>query len=198
MATDYNPEGIAAIAGTGRPIPGQSLTNDPNQSYPWEGPPEFTNFRDALHYITEGLLEEDIYVPLMQGIGGGVPLTDIALQLLQRGFQEGKWNPDLLMMLIEPTIYVLMALAEKAGIEYRINGDEEEDLDQEDENDIAEMRKNNLAKYAKEKVEDTKGVPEGALPADIIQKVESLEMPDSLLDRPAPVETTSLLERGEG
>ena len=101
------------------------------------------------------------------------------------------------MMLIEPTIYVLMALAEKAGIEYRINGDEEEDLDQEDENDIAEMRKNNLAKYAKEKVEETKGVPEGALPADIIQKVESLEMPESLLGRPAPVERTSLLERGE-
>jgi len=150
-----------------------------------------------LHYITEGLLEEDIYVPLMQGVGQGVPLTDIALQLLQRGFQEGKWNPDLLMMLIEPTIYVLMALAEKAGIEYRINGDEEEELEQEDENDIAEMKKNNLAKYAKDKVEETKGIPEGALPPEIVKKVESLNVPSSLLDRQEPVERTSLLEKGE-
>ena len=33
------------------------------------------------------------------------------------------------MMLVEPTIYTLMALSEKAGINYRINGDEEDDID---------------------------------------------------------------------
>ena len=33
------------------------------------------------------------------------------------GFREGKWNPDLMMMLIEPFMYLLMALAEKAGID---------------------------------------------------------------------------------
>ena len=45
---EYNQAGIDALATTGRPIPGQSLTNDPDQSYPWEGPPEFTDFRKAL------------------------------------------------------------------------------------------------------------------------------------------------------
>ena len=31
-----------------RPMPGQSLTNDPNQPWPWEKAPEFTNLDDAI------------------------------------------------------------------------------------------------------------------------------------------------------
>jgi len=90
MVEKYNQQGIDALANTGKPIPGQSLTNDPDQRYAWEGPPEFTDFRKALNFITGQLLEEEILVPLMKGVGDGVPLTDIALQVLQTGFQEGK------------------------------------------------------------------------------------------------------------
>ena len=36
MAEEYNQEGIDALVNTGRPIPGQSLTEDPDNSYPWE------------------------------------------------------------------------------------------------------------------------------------------------------------------
>ncbi len=146
MAEKYNQQGIDALVNSGRPIPGQSLTNDPDQRYAWENPPEFTNFRQALNYITGELLEEDVFVPLMKGVGDGVPITDIALQILQTGFQQGKWNPDLLVMLLEPTIYTIMAMAEKSNINFRLNGDEEEDLDTDDENDIAEMKANNLKK----------------------------------------------------
>ena len=64
--------------------------------------------------------------------------------MLQAGFEKGKWNPDLLMMLIEPTVYTLMALAEKANIQYRINGDEEEDIDEDDEKEIQIMKQKNL------------------------------------------------------
>ena len=132
MIEDYNQDGIDALVNAGKPIPGQSLANDPDQPYPWEGPPEFTNFREALNFVAEELLEEDIYVPLVVGMGQGVPVSDVALQILQRGFQEGKWNPDLLLLLLEPVMYILMALCEKAGIDYRMTGDEEEDLDEKD------------------------------------------------------------------
>ena len=129
MAETYNQDGIQALINTGKPIPGQSLTNDPDTSYPWENPPEFTNFREALNFIAEELLVEEVYVPIVVGMGQGVPIADITVQMLQRGFQEGKWNPDLFMMLMEPVMYLLMALAEKAGVDYRLTGDEEEDLD---------------------------------------------------------------------
>lgn len=193
---EYNQDGIDAIVNVGKPIPGQSLTNSPDQSYPWEGPPEFTNFREALNFIAEELLEEDIYVPIVVGIGQGVPLADITVQMLQRGFQEGKWNPDLFLLLMEPVMYLLMALAEKAGInDYRLTGDEEEDLDVEDEDDIARMRADNLARYAESKVEKKGDIPAGVLPQEILEDIEELEIPEGLLSKPQQPE--SLLQRGE-
>ena len=198
MAEEYNQEGIDALVNSSRPIPGQSLTDNPDQSYPWESPPEFTDFRQAFNYLAEELLEEDIYVPLMVAMSQGVPISDIALQLLQRGFQEGKWNPDLLMMLLEPTMYLLLALAEKAGVEPRLYGDEEEDLDEEEEQSIAEMKAKNLADVAKDQVGDLPKAPSGVLPTEIVEEIEALEVPESLLARPEPEEQpASLLERPE-
>lgn len=194
MAEEYNQEGIDALVNSSRPIPGQSLTDNPDQSYPWESPPEYTDFNKAFNYLAEELLEEEIYVPLMVAMGQGVPISDITLQLLQRGFQEGKWNPDLMMMLIEPMMYLLMALAEKAGVEFRIYGDEEEDLSPEDEEDVANMKAKNLSKLTQEKV----GVPSGALPEEIMEDIEELEIPESLLARPETQEQPeSLLGRPE-
>ena len=198
MAEEYNQEGIDALVNSSRPIPGQSLTDNPDQSYPWESPPEFTDFRQAFNYLAEELLEEDIYVPLMVAMSQGVPISDIALQLLQRGFQEGKWNPDLFMMLLEPTMYLLLALAEKAGVEPRLYGDEEDDLDEEEEQSIAEMKAKNLADVAKDQVGDLPKAPSGVLPAEIVEEIETLEVPESLLARPEPQEQPeSLLERPE-
>ena len=48
---EYDPAGIEAIGKAGRPIPGQSLTNSPDSKYPWEQPPQFTNFKEALDYV---------------------------------------------------------------------------------------------------------------------------------------------------
>ena len=198
MAETYNQEGIDALVNSSRPIPGQSLTDNPEQSYPWESPPEFTDFRQAFNYVAEELLEEDIYVPLMVAMGQGVPIADITLQLLQRGFQEGKWNPDLFMMLLEPTMYLLLALAEKAGIEPRLYGDEEEDLEPEEENENLALQAKNLEELTKEKVGDMPKAPEGVLPAEIVEEIETLEVPESLLARPEPQEEpASLLERPE-
>ena len=192
MIEDYNQDGIDALVNAGKPIPGQSLANDPDQPYPWEGPPEFTNFREALNFVAEELLEEDIYVPLVVGMGQGVPVSDVALQILQRGFQEGKWNPDLLLLLLEPVMYILMALCEKAGIDYRMTGDEEEDLDENDENEIAEMRANNLKKYADSKAGKEKTVPKGVLPKEIMQDIEELDIPEGLLSKPQQAQPSLL------
>ena len=197
MAEKYNQQGIDALVNSSRPIPGQSLTNDPDERYPWENPPEFTDFKQALNFITSNLLEEDNFVSLMKGIGDGVPLSDIALQILQAGFQQGKWNPDMSMMLIEPTIYSLMAMAEKSNIQYRINGDEEEDLDTDDENEISEMKAANLKKYAQSKLPKESKIPSGGLPEEIMSNIKNAEMSTSLLNRAEPVQEESILAQGE-
>ena len=127
---EYNQEAVDAFAQAGRPIPGQSLTSNPDEPRPFEGPPDFTNFKEALDYVAAELLLEENFMPMVLAMGDGVPVTDLAMQIGYVGFREGKWNPDLMMMLMEPLMYLLMALAEKAGIKYRI--DDEDDDDDED------------------------------------------------------------------
>ena len=179
MIEEYNQEGVNAVATAGKAIPGQSLTNSPDEPRPFEQPPEFTEFREAFNYLAEELLEPEIYEGLVTGIGQGVPITDVTLQILQAGFQEGKWNPDLLMMLIEPTMYLLMALCEKAGVEYRVDGDDEDNLSPKDEEDILEQKAKNIASLAQSR--DMSKIPAGVLPKEIIEDIEELEMPSSLL-----------------
>lgn len=193
----YDPAGIEALSNHRLPIPGQSLTASPDDPRPFEGQPEFTNFREALDATVIELVKEEVYMPLMKAISTGMPLTDIAMNILYSGFREGKWNPDLLMMLVEPLIFVLMALSEKAGIEYRITGDEEDDLDEEEKEALSNEKLKHLKNVMNKKVNEVSSIPEGAVPSNIMQRIQAKEVPESLLQRSAQPEEESLLGRTE-
>lgn len=201
----YNPEAVEAFAKAGKPIPGQSLTANPDEPRPFEGQPDFTNFKEALDYTVGELLEEEAYMSIVGAIGDGVPIIDLVMQITYVGFREGKWNPDLMMMLVEPLIYTLMALAEKADIEYRID---DEDEDDEPAESILEEKAKNIADLAKAKLEKAGSIPSGAVPTEIIQQIEAAEVPEGLLARPEETEKVieepmteepqqSLLNRGQ-
>jgi len=102
----------------GRAIPGQSLTNSPDEPYAWERPPEFTEVRKAMYEIFEILTEKENLANSLLSLSKGVSVIDISSIVLYTGFIEGKWNPDLMMLLMEPTMYMVMALADKAEIDY--------------------------------------------------------------------------------
>ena len=193
----YNQEAVDAFANTGRPIPGQSLTANPDEPRPFEGPPDFTNFKEALDYIASELLLEENYMPMMAAIADGVPITDLAMQIGYVGFREGKFNPDLMMMLIEPLMYLLMALAEKAGIEYRID-DEDDD---EDDDSLFEEKAKNVAETVRQNV-NTGKIPSGVLPTNIVEQIEEIQIPEQSLlsksqEEPQPEIQQSLLDRGQ-
>jgi len=190
---EYNQEAVNAFANAARPIPGESLTDNPDEPRPFKRPPEFTNFKKALDFTANELLQEENYMPLMSAIGDGVTIFDLTNQIVYVGFREGRWNPDLMLMLVEPIAYLLMALAEKAGIEYRIDSE-----DDEDDLTILEQTGKNIKEQIKEKTK--KGIPAGALPKDIMEDIEELEIPqESLLAKPETEETveepTSLLQQ---
>ncbi len=174
---EYSQEAVESFGKASRPIPGQSLTTNPDEPRPFEGPPDFTNFKEALDYTAAELLLEENYMPMVLALGDGVPVTDLAMQIGYVGFREGKWNPDLMMMLMEPLMYLLMTLAEKADIQYRINDEDDE------EDTLFEEKAKNIAETIKEKT--NKGqVPNNALPSDIVEKIKSLDIPqESLLGR---------------
>ena len=61
-------------------------------------------------------------------MAGGTPITDVTHMLLVAGFSKGQFNPDLMMLLIEPIMYMLMAIADKVGItDVKMYSGEEED-----------------------------------------------------------------------
>ena len=155
-----------------------------------------------LDNVSLELLEEEAYTPMVLAIGDGVTITDLAMQIGYVGFREGKWNPDLMMMLMEPLMYLLMALAEKAGIKYRI--DDEDDMNlfdmedgETDEEETMLVEKTKLAaRVAKEKkAKESGSVPSGALPVEVMEKLEAI--PEMSLLAKQEEEPLSILEGGQ-
>ena len=115
------------------PTPGQSLTNSPDNPYPWEKAPEITSVKVATEAIFFDLLKEDNLTTVATLMSQRTPVADIANLLLTAGFQKGKWNPDMMLNLLEPTMYMLMAIAEKAGIDPVLTRDEADVIIEDDE-----------------------------------------------------------------
>ena len=110
-----------------RPIAGMSLTNNPDNPAPYEQPPQFVNVHEASLYLWDYLTEdEQRYEALMMGISKGVQVMTIVEVILFEHFQDGMWNPDLMLMLAEPLAYMLIALAERLDLDIKIDNEEEE------------------------------------------------------------------------
>ena len=105
------------------PTPGSSLTSDPQNPRAWETPPEFNTEEEALKNIFMNLTDEDNHEQLLNSLRDGNPIEMIVQVLLFKGFQEGNWAPDLMLLLIEPTIYIVMWLADQAGIDATLDSD---------------------------------------------------------------------------
>tara|TARA_R110002050_G_scaffold15519_6_gene47642 strand:- start:7528 stop:8139 length:612 start_codon:yes stop_codon:yes gene_type:complete len=182
-----------------RAIPGESLTNDPENPAPFEKAPTFTSVHAATQYLWESFIEPDEYMNLMTAVSEGVPLMQITQAVLFTEFTNGSWNPDLMLMLIEPTTYMLMALAERAELPMVIYEGELNDENDEEEilgTQVPEDRIREIMKRGK-----TGDIPEGTLTAEMQASLESLpplesppqqeeetvpeqEQPQSLMARP--------------
>tara|TARA_B110000285_G_C14794685_1_gene454668 strand:+ start:66 stop:650 length:585 start_codon:yes stop_codon:yes gene_type:complete len=114
------------------PIPGESLTSSPENPKAWERPPEFADDDEAMQEIYLLLTEQDKLRELIKIMNEGIPLDEIAQVVLYKGYTSGKFNPDVMLMLIEPTIYLLIAIADYAEIkDYTLYEGEEDDPDTE-------------------------------------------------------------------
>ena len=175
-----------------RPIPGQGLTTDPDNPMPWEKPPEITDLGEGLQYIFGLLIEPENYIPIMDVIDDGTSLMDITQGILFKGFTEGKWNPDLMMLLAEPTAYMILALAERANIDLKIyKGEEDVDADEATLFDIKVSQEKLKGLRSASKSQE---IPKGMIPKEIEEQIE--ELPASgLLSKPEEETTDSLLGR---
>ena len=182
---------------TGKAIPGQSLTNSPDNKYKWERPPEFTNVKEASMYVLETLTVPDTVSNLLNSVANGVGIIDLASIVLYSGFLEGKWNPDTMTLLMEPTMYMIMALSEKAEIEYVIeSGDDERPKEMSPSKQLSNINQG-INEFDKLRNQSTQKVSAQVIPQDIKQMIEETELPSSLLDQVKSNTTPSLLNKEE-
>ena len=179
----------------GRPIPGQSLTNEPDQPYNWEKPSEFTNPREAMLYVFETLTVPETVENVLLSVMNGVSVIDIASITLYSGFLEGKWNPDLMTLLMEPTMYMIMALAEKAEIPFQLDaGDDVSPQTMSGSKQVETLDKsiNQLDELKRQAVNRASPM---SVPQDIREIIEETKIEKSLLEKVKDKPTTSLLNK---
>ena len=186
---DLNQELLDAVPPFSRAIPGQSLTNDPDDSLPWETPPEFVTVQDGLDYLFETLIDPERLPTLIEVLGNNsISISALAQTILEQGFRTGKWKTDLMLLLAEPLMIILMALAERAGIgDYEIYEGEERELDSDAGAEILENRKNSLQENIKFRGMKMPPINMEVIPENIKETIENIPQeelkPKSLLER---------------
>lgn len=166
---------LAAQAQMDRPIPGMSLTNDPNNPAPYEQPPKFTNVHEANYYLWDYVTSENVYPRLMRAVAQGVPVMSMVEVILFNEFQQGSFNPDLMLMLAEPLAYMIIALAERLDLDIEIDNED-------DEGDVfgVEMAEGKLDSL-KERASKMGMVPQGMLSEEMVASMDNLPELGSLL-----------------
>jgi len=192
---DFDQDGLEFLANNGRPIPGSSLTNSPDNPYPWEQPAQYTELQPAIDALFLELSEPEAFHSIMDLVRNDVPVGDIAQVVLTDGFQKGLWNPDLMLLLMEPTMYMLIAFAEKAGIQDYVTYEGEQDDPEDEDEELSQI--NQVTKIAQDKI--VSKVKSGVFPKEIEERLEQFTAPEqpSLLEKPETNEPESLLGREE-
>ena len=113
------------------PIPGESLTTSPDTPRAWERPPRYTDQEEAMMAVYMELTQQDTLTELINIINEGIALDEIAQIVLYKGYTRGLYTPDLMMLLAEPTLYLLVAIADYADIDDYVlyEGEDESDPD---------------------------------------------------------------------
>ena len=112
------------------PVPGESLTTAPDMPKSWERPSQITDKDEAMENVYMEITSDENLGKLISIIDEGTPLSEIAQVILYRAYTQGIFNPDLMLLLAEPTIYLLVAIADYADIkDYVLYEGEEDDSD---------------------------------------------------------------------
>tara|TARA_B110000902_G_C14209485_1_gene550827 strand:+ start:257 stop:862 length:606 start_codon:yes stop_codon:yes gene_type:complete len=164
------------------PIPGQSLTNDPESPAPYEQAPRFTSVHDASLYLWSEITDPEMYIPVMESLSNKMPVLSIVQTILFGEFQRGTFNPDLLLMLVEPLTYMYIALAERLDIDVVIYDGEDEDEEADERLLGAKLQESQLEDM--KKAARSGRVPEGVITKEMQAELKTLPRLPSLMDRP--------------
>ena len=188
------------------PIPGQSLTDEP-QNFAWERPPEYTDPDDAIVFHMDRLAEESVMESVLFLMEFGYPVDVLTRSMLTGAVGEGQHTIDV-SLIIAPVIEAeLVYMATTAGIDFKetFTEDKTDDDIQEEKLRTLILKKldDNIGKgdkdFALETLDSVGSAGEDELQAmqDAAMTEPSMdeEMPSEEVPSPAPGEQ-GLMSRG--
>ena len=189
------------------PTPGQSLTNSPDTQQPWEQVPKMTSIKEATERMFLEILKEENLEAIVNLLDDGMSVAKVTEMLLFIGFTKGEFNADLMMLLAEPTMYMILAVAEGVGIDPAINDDDAADEISEEATAEENAEVEGFLKAREGALRNPKGLEDlqdtlarTQIPSEIQKRVEEIdfsEIKESLLAKPNKQEQVneSLLQR---
>tara|TARA_S200000501_G_C20694746_1_gene686785 strand:- start:222 stop:851 length:630 start_codon:yes stop_codon:yes gene_type:complete len=152
------------------PTPGESLTKSPDEKFPWERAPRHSEVEPFMKSLLLQLIEKENYINLLGLFISKVPVEEITQVILYRAMSKGEINNDLMLLLIEPVMYLIIAIAEHAELEVVMYEGEDEELSEmpQDAKDLymQESKKLNENK--------TNGIASSAVAPSLLAKVKEL------------------------
>ena len=123
--------------------PGHSLTED-NSKWPWGRPPEMADPDDALDALVDRLTEPRRKKEMMKLLMVGVSVEVIVEGIIFTAFRDGRFTPDVGLLLKGPLGILIADMAEEENVPYRLfENDNELEKDEMDDETFARMMKEN-------------------------------------------------------
>ena len=105
------------------PIPGESLTGK-IRGLPFNRPAEFTNNKDITERLWSALSDEKHIRALNALLEIGIPLDQVAAQMANGLFREGKISAQNAVMILPSLTIMVVRIAESMGTKYRLSSDD--------------------------------------------------------------------------
>jgi len=134
-------------------------------------------------YLFSVLTTPETVSNLLESVSNGVGVIDLASIVLYSGFLEGKWNPDLMSLLMEPTMYMIMALAEKANIKYIVDTGEDDKEPEITGEQQEKTLKSGLTALQEIKNQTINRINPQTIPVEVREQIEQIELPKGLLEK---------------
>ena len=111
-----------------KPVPGQSLTRNPDSRAPYERPPASTELAQVTRTLFSILTRDEMLQSLADTFnkGSGTDIDRLAGVILHEAFANGKISPDLAILAVEPCIEILMFICSILDVPVQFSSDDKE------------------------------------------------------------------------
>tara|TARA_R110002012_G_scaffold2604_2_gene12491 strand:- start:1125 stop:1661 length:537 start_codon:yes stop_codon:yes gene_type:complete len=158
------------------PTPGESLTGE-EKAWPWDNPPLYPSFEEAIDKTMEKLFEPANANKVATMLEAGISVEALARMTVFSGFSEGKFTPDVGMLMAKNVYQAILVIGEQAGLQdIRLDSAEKDSENIEFKNDM--QRLSFVNKLSKKTEDDFKS----------LQTVKEEAPQSGLMARPKPAE----------